>query len=485
MAGRPATVRGGGVSGAQIGLIVFAFISVAALGLFIFQLTQVKELQQRAETAEQRLQHIGQPSAPLGTYYDNEATARGTASVFAVMTDDLGKVSQLVAGEPGLIAKVLVQQSNELLGQVAKNQSQFDPNQPISANDTLLTAIRKLDERAAELARVNEKQASELAEAQQKNESLTQQLKVAREQFEEQIADTKADYEHAVADFSSKLSAKDDQVRGLQGTLESREKDLQDMKRTAESDKREWDLEKTRRDKQIAGFQKKIEELAGTFDPEAILKKADGRVLRAIPGSSIVYISLGANDNVRVGMSFEVFSQTSTPTRTMRGKASLDVINVMDDTAECRVTRADPNQPITEGDTIVNIAYEEGRKPKFVVRGNFDLNYDGQVDFNGAEEIKSMIRRWGGQVVPELDESVDYVVIGTAPNIPDLPPSASDIQRDQAERRLLEKTPFDALKKQAIDLHIPVITQNQFLFLTGYVSQPDRSLYKSTGPGMY
>lgn len=479
MAGRPATIRGGGISGAQIGLIVFAFVSVAALGLFIFQLTRVKELQQRAQTAEARIKHLGQPAAPLGSYYDNEATARGSgATVFKLMTEDLERVSQLIAGESKLIAKALEEQSNELLRQVAAKH-------PISASDTLLTAIRKLDQHATELAETKKSQALELAEAQQNIESLTQQLKAARDEFEDQIADTKSDYERAVADFGTKLAAKDAQVRDLRELLESREKDLQDLRRAAETDKREWELERTRRDKQIAGFQRKIEELAGTFDPEEILRKADGRVLRAIPGSALVYINLGANNNIKVGMSFEVFSHTATPNRTLRGKGSIDVVNVMDETAECRITRNDPAQPITEGDTIVNIAYEQGRKPKFVVCGNFDLNYDGQIDPDGAEEIKSMIRRWGGQVMPELDETVDFVVIGTASKVPPLPPYASDIQRDQAERRSLENVEkFEPLKKQALAMHIPVITQNQFFFLTGYVSQPDRSLYSDRSLGL-
>jgi len=73
-----------------------------------------------------------------------------------------------------------------------------------------------------------------------------------------------------------------------------------------------------------------------------------------------------------------------------------------------------------------------------------------------------MSRRWGGQVMPELDETVDFVVIGTASKVPPLPPYASDIQRDQAERRSLENVEkFEPLKKQALAMHIPVFTQNQ------------------------
>ena len=93
MAGRPATVRGGGLTGLHYGLIVFVVVSVASLGGFIFQLTKVKEADARAANAERRLDKFGRPAAPVGNYYENEANARG-ATVFAVMGQDIGQDGQ-------------------------------------------------------------------------------------------------------------------------------------------------------------------------------------------------------------------------------------------------------------------------------------------------------------------------------------------------------------------------------------------------------
>ena len=119
------------------------------------------------------------------------------------------------------------------------------------------------------------------------------------------------------------------------------------------------------------------------IDPYDILTKADGRVLRAIPGSDVIYINLGEKDRIKSGMTFEVFSPTGGRQRDVRGKASVEVTAALETTAECRVTRAVRGQPIVEGDVVVNIAYERDRLPRFVVRGEFDLNYDGTVDFDG------------------------------------------------------------------------------------------------------
>ena len=122
------------------------------------------------------------------------------------------------------------------------------------------------------------------------------------------------------------------------------------------------------------------------------------------------------------------------------------------------------------GDPIVNIAYERSRKPRFVVRGSFDLDYDGQPDGDGTARVEALIREWGGQVMPELDETTDFVVIGTAPFAPEMPlgevPTA--VIMAQADEQHLARTQFNELIDRARATYVPVITQSQFLFLTGY-----------------
>ena len=467
MAGRPAAVRGGGLSGAHIGLIVFAFVSVAALGGFIFQLTKVKGAEDAAAQKEGRLAHFGQPSGAVGSYYDNEATNRKT-TVFAVVAEEQSKIAKLVAGQEQAVAASLEEEAANLLGPIAASKPGV-----VNANDTLFTAIRKLDAGLTETLAANGTLSAKLDTKTQDVESLTQQLKASRDRFDEQVAQTKGDYEQAAADFNRKLGEKEAQLTGLQSTLEVREQELQQFRRERDQERRELNLEIGRQERMITKLQEQIKDLKGSFDAEAILKKADGRIARAIPGSEIVYVNLGANDNIKTGMGFEVYSQTGSVGATLRGKASLEVVTLMDNTAECRVTRTTPGQPIIEGDIVVNIAYEQSRKPKFVIRGQFDLDFDGQIDIDGAQDIQGIIGRWGGQVVPELDESVDYVVIGLAPQVPSLSPGASDVVRDQEERRLLELSEFRQIIDEARSMYIPVITQNQFLFLTGYVGSTD------------
>ena len=270
------------------------------------------------------------------------------------------------------------------------------------------------------------------------------------------------------------LAAKDDQLREFQSTADARNEELNRERSLAATHRRDTEIHIGRQDQLIASLQDELGSLkSDTFDPEAILRKADGRVLRAIPGSDIVYIDVGAADGVKPGLGFEVYAETfeqRTPEAGVRGKATIEVVTAYSNTSECIVRRTTPALPIVEGDLIVNIAYERGRKPRFVVRGSFDLNYDGMVDVNDQDRVAALIREWGGQVVPQLDASVDFVVVGIAPFVPQMPRGrrvtpAIQVQLEHIE---ISRQGYADLIEQARTLNIPVITQSQLLFLTGY-----------------
>jgi hypothetical protein len=192
--------------------------------------------------------------------------------------------------------------------------------------------------------------------------------------------------------------------------------------------------------------------------------------MRAIPGSDVVYINLGARDKLRAGMGFEVFSPLGERIEgDYRGKASVEIVTVLDTTSEARITRQTPLKPIVEGDLLVNVAFEKNRKTRFVVRGDFDLDYDGEVDFDGAERIAGLIREWGGQVVDAVDPSVDFVVVGTGPQAPDVLRGrpVSSVVEDLITTRSKERANWQAVVDAARGWNIPVLSQTQFLYLTG------------------
>lgn len=460
MAGRPASSRSS-LTGLHYGMIAFAIVSVASLTMFILQLTKNKSLESEAQSAKTRIDQYGSPPA----YYADEASSRKT-SVFAAMADDQRKVATLVTGVAEDVGAAITAKAQQLLSDISTRRPGT-----INAGDTLLTAIERLSELQAEEQSRADGLAATVGQLQAEKAALTEQLKVTRTTFDTQVAALNDQLKAAEEDKVNSTQQKDAQLRETQATLDNREAQLQKSKREESTRIREYQIEIGRLEAQVADLQKKIQAIKPeSFDPTAILTSGDGRVVRAIPGSDVVYVNLGAVDRIKPGMGFEVFSPTREGSSGMRGKASLEVVTAMEETAECRVTRRTPAQPIIEGDVVVNIAYERGRKPKFVVRGDFDLNYDGVADFNGVEEVSSIIRQWGGQVVEDVDESVDFVVIGLPPGAPtpEKGEAVSDVVRAQMQQKDLERSAFRAVVERAQKLFIPVITQNQFLFLTGY-----------------
>jgi hypothetical protein len=460
MAGRPFASRGG-QAGLLYGLIAFAVVSVAALGMFIFQLTKNKKYLSDYQAAQAKIDRYGTPPA----YYNDEANAR-KSKVFAVMVDDLHRIAKRVTGaEEDVGASTLAK-----IVQVEDDLAARAP-EAVSKDDPLLGAFASLGDRYTQEKAAREALGRQVQDLQRDKAALTEQLKSVADQFETQTKSLGEQLRQAQEDKLTGLQQKDGQLRDLQTALDASEAQLQSLKREGSTAARDKDIEIGQLKTVVEDLQKKIQALKpGGFNPNAILTKADGRILRAIPGSDVVYVNLGAGDRIKPGMGFEIYSPNREPSADLRGKASIEVVTAMEDTSECRVTRRTPLEPILEGDIVVNIAYERNRKPKFVLRGDFDLNYDGVIDYNGVEEVTALIRQWGGEVVDDVDEAVDYVVIGLPPSAPSgaTGEKASAVVREEAQQKELERGRFRALVERAQKMFIPVITQNQFLYLIGY-----------------
>ena len=121
---------------------------------------------------------------------------------------------------------------------------------------------------------------------------------------------------------------------------------------------------------------------------------------------------------------------------------------------------------ILEGDLIANPIYDPAHKPTFVVIGEFDLNRDGLLDRNGAEAIKSLIRNWGGQTSDDLSPLTDFVVLGAAPR---KPRAGGDSGLQPIGAEAWEH--FNTTTDSAMNLSVPIMTQDTFLNFLGYTGR--------------
>ncbi len=462
MAGRPVAARGG--SGMLYGLIAFVIVAVASLGGFVWQLTGNKALQSANDRAQSDLRRHGTPPS----YYKDEAGARSN-TVFGVMNEDIEALAFLTCGKADAVRPAIVEGARKLLVQVAATSPTVnDDDSLMSASTKLLGNVRKLQ---AENAQVT----TDLEEARQAKLTAENDLKTVRDEFEAQVAELREELDQVARQNAEQLAAKDEQLARQQAEAEAIGEELSRAKVTQQSKDTDYGIEIYRLKEDLKSLQDQIAVLKpGGFDPYDILTKADGRVLRSIPGSDVIYINLGEKDRIKPGLTFEVFSPAGGEQRAdFRGKASVEVTAIMETTAECLVTRMTRGRPIVEGDIVVNIVYERNRLPRFVVRGEFDLNYDEQIDRNGVERVTAIIQAWGGQVVDEIDETTDFLVVGMGPLVPVLSTEqpVSDVIRDLADSRLDRLVEYERDIEQARTLYIPIITQSQFLFLTGYSGQ--------------
>lgn len=461
MASRPAPRRasGPGLTGLHYGLISFVIISVASLGGFIWQLTRVKALESEAQVATKRLREQG--SAP--DYYVNEAANRGSTAI-DVLDDDRKKLAQLVTGTPDAYARNVEADVATLLTNVDATNKHT-----INKSDTLVTVIRKLDQALTKARREASERTNDVSNLQAENQALAESIKKVKDDFEGQVKamnDQIATMQARVAKYQEE---KDAQLAQIQELATRGSAELENERQKMLRERKNMEIEISRLNAQNSSLRKQMEEIKPTsFDPQAILTKADGRVIRAIPGSDVVYISLGEEDNIKLGMGFEIFSPTRDAKDSLRGKASIEVVALQQSTAECRVTRVEPGRPIIENDVIVNIAYERNRKPAFVIVGGFDLDFDGAPDFDGVEKIKGIIAEWGGQVVTEMDAMTDFVVVGARPIVPPAITNPTETVAAQIREKQQELANYNALLDAARVNFKPLVSQNQFLYLTGY-----------------
>jgi hypothetical protein len=202
---------------------------------------------------------------------------------------------------------------------------------------------------------------------------------------------------------------------------------------------------------------------------------ADGRVLDVIGGGDHVYIDRGRNDQIVLGMTFEVYDSASQirpgeDGEEPRGKASIQVVKIGDASSTAKVTRRVKGRPILADNIIANAVYDPDYQFKFLVHGVFDLDRNGKSTEQEAEYLRERIERWGGVVVRgnEIPGDLDFLVLGETPNTPVQPFNSGSTQAMDEYRRLRTAADrYQSLLLDAQQAEIPVLNQNRLDILTG------------------
>lgn len=199
----------------------------------------------------------------------------------------------------------------------------------------------------------------------------------------------------------------------------------------------------------------------------------DGAIIGVDATQRQVFLNLGRRQKVNIGMTFAVYNDANSikvdeEGNYKPGKATIEIINVGEDSSTARIVSETRGNPIVNGDVIANAAFDPDKIYKFVVFGNFDTKGSGMPTAAGRTDIAAMVTSWGGEVVDDLEGDVDFLVLGSRPVLPPRPGVDQPIEVVQEYVRLERAVnKYNEMLKQATAMGLPVLNENRFYTLTG------------------
>lgn len=207
----------------------------------------------------------------------------------------------------------------------------------------------------------------------------------------------------------------------------------------------------------------------------------DAEVASVFGDGNDLFITLGRKDGLVMGMNFEVFDPLPViklaVTGEARGKATIEVYSLSEDSATCRVVRRDRNININPGDPVVNLGFDPNMTIRMYAFGEFDIEGDGGT--NDIGRIEAIVKDSGAELIeltkneagiPILTPDINYIVLGEKPILPDKPgPDEFDpVKIAEYQALLAAYEAYFRIVDDAKIMRIPVLNQERFLDLTGY-----------------
>ncbi|MFI4859162.1 MAG: hypothetical protein ACIAXF_00630 [Phycisphaerales bacterium JB063] len=399
--------------------------------------TKIEQADTARETAEQRLStyvNLSQDTDALAPWVTAED--RGNRSAFRMMQEDILQHRDNVADWQAQIDR-LKQESAEAQATITRDRA------------TLAAREEEIQRKQVEAQAVLEE-----AQTQARNiEAQLQAVMAERDELEQTVRETMQD---ADASAQRQIEALNDEIAELENEVNLNNNTIRAQADTIRT----------------------LEELKNELIfPD--VTAPDGEILSVFSSGGQLFINRGRKQGVMLGLTFEVFaaneviqlSEIGAP----RGKATIEVYDLQDDTATCRVVRRSRGAQIVEGDVIANIVYDPNKVFTFYAFGEFDIEYNGGP--NDIGRIQNLVTEWGGLLaeleldedeLPVLSPQIDFLILGQTPIFPDEPDGLDpeEIRVWQAQVRAYEA--YQALLDDAKRMRIPVLNQNRFIDLVGY-----------------
>jgi hypothetical protein len=481
-------------------LVVFVVLFLVAVIMWIYEGTQLQKSQGLLTTLNQKYTQVanaGQMTegSEVSKLMDAKAKLPNLPGNTAVDVA-LGEIGRLTADIDGTPATSFVVADNRAANAVIAAEhllsSRGGPTSApavasgagVPASDSLVAVIEKLSAKLKEQMKTNAAAAGDSAaskadlDARVKNwndqyAELNKQLEAAKQR----ATDAESKLADAEKDYATKTQASDGSAQQSVKEAGAQVQQLQQENAKAKAE--------------LAAAKKKmdgLEQRLAQFRPDvrnATIRHGDGTVIR-VPSSTVCYINLGQGDHLPVGITFEVYDKAEgipplgadplTNNGLPVGKASIEVVQVGQNSSECRIVHLTPGATVAEGDLIANLVYDRNTTYNFVVFGAFDIEQTGAATTEQGEVVKSLVTRWGGHLQPKVNPNTDFVVIGKEPEVPALTKEQLDdpLLRAKYDQAVADLKSYQDIVNQAAELHVPIMNQNRFMYYIGYYDQMQR-----------
>jgi hypothetical protein len=473
--------------------VVCSILFVTATIFAIYYYVVASEATTKLSEQDKKYADVVAPAALTGPVVTELQRVRGlpeqaptlnpSMPALEVAVNQRNALTSLIGG-PSARPENIIAQAREAMAAIAKQGKAANLTLPPDSNMLLAlqTLATGLQARLDEIAGLNK----QLQETKQQQINDQQALQAAQAEMNKAIEAARTQANAAVTGAGDYQKSKDADIAALTAGATEQQKVAQDAIA-------QRDVQLRERDDQIAKLQRDFNALNARFMDRRVdtqnptIRQPDGTIART-PGGGTVWIDIGSNDGVPSGMTFEVYDKNEgipphpTDPQAMDdkplpvGKASIEVINTLPTSSQCRVTRTSHGQVIALGDPIVNLVFDKNVKFNFMVYGAFDLDNNGQASLQDADTIKRLVTSFGGKLIDKVGVDTDFVVLGKEPVIPVIPPEERDNPFEQ--KRLTEAqealNAYLDIQRQATELRIPVMNQNRFLYLVGYYNQATR-----------
>ena len=299
-----------------------------------------------------------------------------------------------------------------------------------------------------------------------------QALLAEKEKYQQQVDDIRKDYDElkALMEQTSEQQVQTLTVQRDEARAE-RDKMRQDLLETQAKFKMTEDMMKRAKEE--------LQALVPLPDSEVPAFEPDGKIILIDDQTKIVHLNIGSGDHVYRGLTFSVYDKSMPIPKDGKGKAEIEVFDVGKNISAARIIRSEIKKPIILGDIVANLIWDSDKTNVFVVVGDFDIDSDGDIDYDAVDKIKALIEKWGGRVTDTISIDTDFLVLGRAPEVRRKPTfrelEVDPLAMEKYEASLRKLTHYKQVQSRAEALSIPVFNLERFLYFIGYKVQAGRA----------